>query len=69
MRGSFKVRAPSSVKLSCVNCHDTFLKMTEWALHVWLEDEAQKGLSVVLGAGGSYTSTVKGSLHASKGLF
>jgi hypothetical protein len=69
MRGSFKVRAPSSVKISCVNCYDTFLKMTEWALHVWLGDEAQKGLSVVLGGGGSYTSIVKGNLHANKGLF
>lgn len=69
IRGSFKVRASSSVKISCMNCHDTSLKMTEWALHVWLEDEAQKGLSVVLGGGGSYTSTVNSSLHASKGLF
>ena len=57
IRGSFKVRTPSSVKISCMNCHDTLLKMTEWALHVWLEDEAQKGLSVVLGRGGSYTYT------------
>jgi hypothetical protein len=68
IRGSFKVIAPSRVKISCMNCHNTFLKMTEWALHVWLEDEAQKGLSLMVW-GGSYTSTVKGSLHASKGLF
>jgi len=30
------------------------------ALHVWLEDEAQKGLSVVLGGGGGGGLTKKG---------
>ena len=56
-----------------MNCRNTLLKMNERALHVRLEDEAQKGLSVVLGGGEAlgrhYTSTVKGSLHASKALF
>jgi hypothetical protein len=46
IRESGKASAASSVTLSCVSHHGIFLGRVERDLSMWLEDEAQKGLSV-----------------------
>ena len=73
-----KASAASSVTVSFVSHHDTFLEKVERGLGVWLEDVAQNGFSVsvvVRGLPCSYTATTqsvgkeKGSFKASKGWF
>lgn len=60
--GSIKDSALWSVKVYCVNHRDPFLKRMERALYVWLEDDAQKWLSVSGDVG-------QGEDHANKDWF